>query len=76
MVALAEMTGAAGRFEIEFDRVGSDVFGGGDETGCRIDIAARADRNEQIAFGKCVGDAVHLKGHLAEPDDVGTQATG
>ena len=39
----------------------------------RIDAAARADRDEQVAGDQRLVDAVHLARHLAEPHHVGPQ---
>ena len=39
----------------------------------RIDAAARADRDEQVAGNQRLVDAVHLARHLAEPHHVGPQ---
>ncbi len=47
-----------------------------DEAGGRIDLARRADGDEEVAPAERGQDAVHLVGHLAEPDDVGPQRAG
>src|SRR5262245_11725010 len=44
-----------------------------DEPGGGIDLAGRADRDEQAATLERVVDLVHVHGHLAEPYDVGPE---
>ena len=46
-----------------------------DETRRRIDVPRGADADEQLALLQRVVDALHVIGHLAEPDDVRTQRT-
>ena len=48
----------------------------GDEAGGGIDVAAGADRDEQIARANARVDLLHPIGHLAEPDDVRPHAPG
>ncbi len=71
-----EKARALGRFEIELDRMRSVRRRLGDETGRRIHIPARADRDEQIGCCQQRADASHFVRHLAEPDDVRTHTAG
>jgi hypothetical protein len=64
------------RVEVELDAVGTDVAGSLDEAGGGIDRARGADRHEQVAGSNGFVDAVHVIGHLAEPDDVRTNLAG
>lgn len=73
---LVEKARTLGRFEIELDRMRPMRARLRDETGRRIHVSARADRDEQIGFRQQSIDPPHLVRHLAEPDDVRPHAAG
>ena len=71
---LVEQVRAVRRLEVELHRMRAVLARHGHEAGRRIDVAAGADGNEEIGSSESLVDALHLVGHLAEPDDVGAHA--
>ena len=71
---MGEVRRALGGLEVELDRGGSAGPGLGDESRRRIDVARRADRDEEAGAVEGGPDPLHLQRHLAEPDHVRAQA--
>lgn len=67
---------AFGWFEIEFDRMSAVGACLGDEPCGGINVAARANRDEEICLGKRITDVTHAVGHFAKPNDVRAHAAG
>ena len=66
-----------GRLEVQFDRAGARRVAAHMQHEARggIDLAGRADRQEQAAALQHLVDFLEMHRHLAEPDDVGPQFT-
>lgn len=66
-----EQTSPGRRFQIEFDGEGSIPDGLRDQSGRRMDLPGRTDRDEQSAGPDRIKNVVEIQGDLPEPDDPG-----
>ena len=66
---------ALARFQIDLQGMRTRVTRLFDEARRRVDMAKGADADEQLALLQRVVDALHVIGHLAEPDDIRAQRT-